>query len=63
MTISGSNLPGNQSVELTWSTANVTWMVDPEPDTVNYLGRCVDRPDGGAGDDDHERERVRSASR
>ena len=39
MTISGSNLPPNESVELTWSTADVTWVVDPEPDTVNYLGR------------------------
>ncbi len=39
ITISGSKLPANQSVELTWSTADVTWVVDPEPDTVNYLGR------------------------
>ncbi len=39
ITISGSNLPPNQSVELTWSTADVTWVVDPQPDTVNYLGR------------------------
>ena len=27
MTISGSHLPANQSVELTWSTANATWLV------------------------------------
>jgi hypothetical protein len=39
MTISGSNLPPNQNVELTWSTADVTWVADPQPDTVNYLGR------------------------
>jgi hypothetical protein len=39
ITISGSHLPGNATVELTWSTANVTWLLDPEADTVNYLGR------------------------
>ena len=39
MTISGSHLPASTSVELTWSTANVTWVLDPEPGTVNYLGR------------------------
>jgi hypothetical protein len=39
LTISGSHLPANAKVELTWSTANVTWLLDPEADTVNYLGR------------------------
>src|ERR1019366_6878643 len=39
MTISGSHLPANTNVELTWSTANATWLVQTEPDTVNYLGR------------------------
>jgi hypothetical protein len=39
MTISGKQLPANASVELTWSTASATWMVQTEPDTVNYLGR------------------------
>jgi len=39
MTISGSHLPANASVELTWSTANATWLVQAQPDTVNYLGR------------------------
>ena len=38
ITISGSHLPANAKVELTWSTANATWMVQAEPDTVNYLG-------------------------
>ncbi len=41
LTISGSHLPAGASVELTWSTADVTWVVDPEPDTVNYLGRSA----------------------
>ncbi len=39
MAVSGSHLPANAKVELTWSTANVTWLLDPEADTVNYLGR------------------------
>jgi hypothetical protein len=39
ITISGSQLPANAKVELTWSTANATWLVQTEPDTVNYLGR------------------------
>ena len=39
MTISGKQLPANTSVELTWSTASATWVVQTAPDTVNYLGR------------------------
>jgi hypothetical protein len=39
MTISGAQLPPNAQVELTWSTANATWLVQTAPDTVNYLGR------------------------
>ncbi|MDA8295096.1 MAG: hypothetical protein M0004_00670 [Actinomycetota bacterium] len=39
MHISGSHLAANASVELTWSSANNTWLVDPQPDSVNYLGR------------------------
>lgn len=37
--VTGTHLPANTSIELTWSTSNVTWLVQPEPDTVNYLGR------------------------
>jgi hypothetical protein len=36
--ISGSDLPANAKVQLTWSTADATWMVQAEPDTVNYMG-------------------------
>jgi hypothetical protein len=39
-TISGAGLAPNASVELTWSTANVSWNVDAEPNSVNYLGRA-----------------------
>ena len=38
-TISGAGLPANKDVNLTWSTANVDWMVDARPDSVDYLGR------------------------
>jgi hypothetical protein len=37
--ITGSHLPANKQVELTWSTADATWLVQAKPDTVNYLGR------------------------
>src|SRR5512142_1965073 len=40
-TISGSNLPANKDVMLTWGTANATWVVDARPDSVDYLGRSV----------------------
>ena len=40
-TISGSGLPANTSVELTWSTATATWIADVEPNTVNWLGRTA----------------------
>ena len=40
-TISGSGLPANTAVQLDWSTANMTWVADVEPDTVNYLGTSV----------------------
>ena len=38
-TISGTGLPANKEVSLTWSTATVDWMVDARPDSVDYLGR------------------------
>ncbi len=40
MTISGSKLAPGSQVVLTWSTASATWMVQAQPDTVNYLGRA-----------------------
>ena len=39
MTISGTALRPSTTVELTWSTADVTWMLNPQPGTVNYMGR------------------------
>jgi hypothetical protein len=40
VTVSGSKLVPGSQVALTWSTASATWMVQAEPDTVNYLGRA-----------------------
>jgi len=40
-TISGTKLPANKSVTLTWGTSNVTWMVDARPDSVDYYGRSA----------------------
>jgi hypothetical protein len=38
-TLSGSGLAPNQDVAIEWMTANVTWVVDARPDSVDYLGR------------------------
>lgn len=38
MTISGSGLQPNATVEITWSTADATWLVQTAPDTVSYRG-------------------------
>lgn len=38
MTVSGSGLPADKTVTLTWSTANVSWEVSPTREGVDYLG-------------------------
>ena len=38
-TISGTGLPANKDVNLTWSTATIDWVLDARPDSVDYLGR------------------------
>jgi hypothetical protein len=38
-TISGSGLPADKDVDVTWATANVDWLLDARPDSVDYLGR------------------------
>jgi hypothetical protein len=40
-TLSGTGLPANKDVTLTWGTANVTWIVEARPDSVDYLGRSA----------------------
>ena len=39
--LSASGLPAGQNVSIVWSTANVTWLVDARPDSVDYLGRAA----------------------
>ncbi len=41
-TLSGSGLPANKQVSIVWATANVTWILDARPDSVDYLGRKTD---------------------
>ena len=38
-TVAGSGLPAGKDVSIVWGTANVTWVVDARPDSVDYLGR------------------------
>jgi len=38
-TLSGTGLEPNKNVSIVWMTANVTWVVDARPDSVDYLGR------------------------
>jgi hypothetical protein len=40
-TLSGTGLAPSKNVSIVWKTANVTWVVDPRPDSVDYLGRSV----------------------
>jgi hypothetical protein len=42
-TVSGTGLPANKAVSIVWNTANVTWLVDARPDSVDYLGRKADK--------------------
>jgi hypothetical protein len=39
--VAGVGLPPNTPVTLVWGTANVTWIVDARPDSVDYLGRSA----------------------
>ena len=37
-TVSGTGLSANTVLQLVWGTNTATWSVDPEPNTVDYLG-------------------------
>lgn len=39
ITISGTGLPADRDITLTWGTANVDWVLDARADSVDYLGR------------------------
>jgi hypothetical protein len=41
VTVAGQGLPANKDVQLTWSTADVNWLLDSRPDSVDYLGRSA----------------------
>ena len=54
----GSGLPAAaRTVSIVWNTANVTWVVDPRPDSVDYLGRKAEKVDRRHRDDQDRRER------
>jgi hypothetical protein len=42
-TLSGNGLPAAKDVSIVWNTSKVTWVVDPRPDSVDYLGRKADK--------------------
>ena len=37
-TLTGKGLPANTSITLTWSTADGAWVVDMQPNSINYRG-------------------------
>jgi hypothetical protein len=39
----GRVVPANKDVTLVWMTANVRYILDPKPDSVDYIGRKVDK--------------------
>ena len=41
--ISGTGLPAGKAVSLVWTTANVRFVLDPRPDSLDYIGRKVDK--------------------
>ena len=43
VTITGAGLPKSKDVKLVWMTANVRWIIDPKADSVDYIGRKVDK--------------------
>jgi len=43
MVVSGSALPANTTVQLTWGTASGTWVADVQPSSVNYLGDSISK--------------------
>ena len=56
-TLSASALPAGKDVSIVWNTANVTWVVDPRPDSVDYLGRKAEKVDRRHRDDQDRCER------
>jgi hypothetical protein len=42
-TLSGSGLAAGKDVSIVWMTANVSYVLDARPDTVDYIGRSVSK--------------------
>ncbi len=40
---SANGLAANSEVTVVWMTSNIRWMLDPKPDSVDYLGRKVEK--------------------
>ena len=43
MTVSGAGLPAGKDVQIVWMTSSVSWVLDPRADSVDYIGRKVDK--------------------
>lgn len=43
VTVTTGALPANKDVSLVWMTANIRYVLDPKPDSVDYVGRKVDK--------------------
>lgn len=43
VTVSGAGLGASKDVKLVWMTANVRYILDPKADSLDYIGRKVDK--------------------
>jgi hypothetical protein len=43
ITFAATGLPASSEVTLVWMTANVRYVLDPKPDSIDYIGRKVDK--------------------
>lgn len=43
VTLTGAGLPPNKDVTIAWMTANIRYVLDAKPDSVDYIGRKVDK--------------------
>jgi hypothetical protein len=43
VTVSGAGLPAAKDVTLVWMTASIRYILDPKPDSIDYIGRKVDK--------------------
>ena len=43
MTLTGAGLPASKDVTIAWMTANIRYVLDAKPDSVDYIGRKVDK--------------------